>query len=306
MKSVFVFMAITWKVLAQANPVVDQVMASVKMKDFATAERVVGAVQAHNGVTPTSVLALSWMARGALAFRDYDRADKYAANTRNEALTLLKQRALDAEPDLPLALGASIEVTAQSLAAQGRRSEAVAFLQQEIKTWHATSIVLRLQKNLNLLTLEGKPAPALDMTHYVGAAPVSLASLRGHVVLLFFWAHWCGDCKVEVSMLQQLNATYGPKGLVLIGPTQHYGYAAEGQEVPRDVETGWIDQNRQKYYGRVGAMAVPVSEQNFLTYGASSMPTFVLIDKAGMVRLYYPGKMTYEELAPRIAQLLGH
>ncbi len=52
-------------------------------------------------------------------------------------------------------------------------------------------------------------------------------------------------------------------------------------------------------------MAVPVSEQNFATYGASSMPTFVLIDKAGIVRLYYPGKMTYDELAPRIAKLLG-
>ena len=44
---------------------------------------------------------------------------------------------------------------------------------------------------------------------------------------------------------------------------------------------------------------------NFLTYGASSMPTFVLIDKAGIVRLYYPGKMTYEDLAPKIAKLLS-
>jgi len=275
------------------------------MKNYAGAERMLGAVQSSVGVTPASVLALSWMARKALANRDYDRAEKYAADTRNEALSLLKHRPLDAEPDLPLALGASIEVAAQTLAARGRRSEAVAFLQQEIKTWHTTSIALRLQKNLNLLTLEGKPAPALDMTHYVGPRPISLAGLHGHPVLLFFWAHWCGDCKVEASMLQQLNATYGPKGLVLIGPTQHYGYGARGEDVPRDVETKWIEENRQKYYGRVGPMTVPVSEQNFLTYGASSMPTFVLIDKTGIVRLYYPGTMTYDELAPRIAKLLG-
>jgi thiol-disulfide isomerase/thioredoxin len=304
MKSFFLFMAITWKVFAQPNPVVDQVMAAVNVKDFATAERIVNAA-AKNGVNPTSALALSWMARGALAYKDYDRAEKYAADTRTEALALLKHRTLDSEPDLPLALGASIEVTAQSFAVRGRRSEAVAFLQQEIKTWGTTSIVLRLQKNLNLLTLEGKPAPALDMTHYVGPVPVPLSALHGHVVLLFFWAHWCGDCKVELSMLQQLNSTYGPKGLVLIGPTQHYGYAAEGQEVPRDVETRWIEENRKKYYGRVGPMSVPVSEQNFLTYGASSMPTFVLIDKAGMVRLYYPGKLAYDQLAPLIAKLLG-
>jgi thiol-disulfide isomerase/thioredoxin len=305
MRFALVFMAITWKVFAQSNPVVDQVQAAAQMKDYTTAERMVHAMQSYGGVTPASILAISWISRGALANRDFDRAEKYAAETRNEALEQLKRRPVDAEPDLPLALGASIEVTAQALAARGRRSEAVGFLQQEIKTWRGTSMALRLQKNLNLLTLEGKPAPALDMTHYVGQPPVPLAGLHGHVVLLFFWAHWCGDCKVEASMLQQINANYGPKGLVLIGPTQHYGYAANGADAPPTVETKWIEENRIKYDGRVGPMSVPVSEKNFLTYGASSMPTFVLIDKAGIVQLYYPGKMTYEELAPRIAKLLG-
>jgi thiol-disulfide isomerase/thioredoxin len=305
MRNAFLFMAITWKVLAQANPVVEKVEALAEMKDYATAERIVGAMQASGGVTPASVLALSWIGRGALANGDFDRAEKYASETRNEALAQLKRRPLDAEQDLPLALGASIEVTAQSLAARGRRSEAVAFLQQEIRAWHATSIGLRIQKNLNLLTMEGKTAPALDLTHYVGVRPVPLTALHGHAVLLFFWAHWCGDCKVEVSMLQQLNGTYGPKGLVLIGPTQLYGYAAGGVEAPPAVETRWIDENRQKYYGRVGPMAVPVSAQNFVTYGASSMPTFVLIDKAGIVRLYYPGKLSYEQLAPLVAKLVG-
>jgi thiol-disulfide isomerase/thioredoxin len=305
MRNAFLLMAVTWKVFAESNPAVDQVLAAAQMKDYATAERIINGMQASGGPTPASILALSWLGRGALANRDFDRADRYAAETRTEALAQLKRRPLDAEPDLPLALGASIEVAAQSLAARGRLSEAVMFLHKEVQTWRATSIGLRIQKNLNLMTMEGKPAPALDMTNYVGVRPVPLSALHGHAVLLFFWAHWCGDCKVEVSMLQQLNATFGPKGLVLIGPTQHYGYAAAGVDAPRDVETKWIDENRQKYYGRVGPMTVPVSEQNFFTYGASSMPTFVLIDKAGIVRLYYPGKLTYEELAPRIAKLLG-
>jgi thiol-disulfide isomerase/thioredoxin len=301
----FLFMAITWKVLPQVNPMVGQVQVAAQMRDYAAAEKMLTMMQASAGVTPASVLAHSWMGRGALANRDYDRAEKYAAGTRTEALSLLKHRKLDAEPDLPLALGASIEVTAQALAARGRRSEAVAFLYQEVKAWQSTSIALRIQKNLNLLNMEGKPAPALDISHYVGTIkPVPLASLHGHPVLLFFWAHWCGDCKVQVSMLQQVNSTFGPKGLVLIGPTQHYGYAAGGVDATPAVETQWIEENRQKYYTRVGPMAVPVSEQNFLTYGASSMPTFVLIDKAGIVRMYYPGKMTYDDLAARIARLL--
>jgi thiol-disulfide isomerase/thioredoxin len=298
-------MAITWKVLAQENPVVEQVLAAAQKKDYATAERIVNAMQASSGMTPASILVLSWIGRGALANGDYDRAEKYATETRKEAVGQLMRRPLDAEPDLPLALGAGIEVTAQAMAARGRRSEAVAFLQQEVKNWRTTSIGLRIQKNLNLLTMEGKPAPALDISHYVGKPPVPLTALHGHAVLLFFWAHWCGDCKVEISMLQQLNATFGPKGLVLIGPTQHYGIAAGGVEAPPAVETRWIEENFVKYYGRVGPMTAPLSEQNFVTYGASSMPTFVLIDKAGIVRMYMPGKMTYEELAPRIAKLLS-
>jgi thiol-disulfide isomerase/thioredoxin len=297
-------MAITWKVLAQGNPAVEQVQAASQMKDYVTADRIVAAMRSASGVTPASTLALSWIGRGALANGDLDRAEKYAALTRSEVLAQLKHRPLDAEPDLPLALGASIEVTGLAMAARGHRSEAVAYLRQEVRTWSTTSIALRIQKNLNLLTLDGKPAPALDISHYVGSRPVPLSALHGHPVLIFFWAHWCGDCKVQISMLQQINATFGPKGLMMIGPTQLYGIAAGGVEAPPQVEMQWIEQNREKYYGRVGPMSVPVGEQNFITYGASSLPTFVLIDKAGLVRLYYPGKMTYEQLAPLIAKLL--
>ena len=51
-------------------------------------------------------------------------------------------------------------------------------------------------------------------------------------------------------------------------------------------------------------MAVPVSEQNFLNFGVSSTPTLVLVDRTGTVRLYHPGRMSYEELRGRIEPLL--
>jgi thioredoxin-related protein len=50
-------------------------------------------------------------------------------------------------------------------------------------------------------------------------------------------------------------------------------------------------------------MSVPVSEETFRNYGASTTPTIVLADRAGIVRLYHPGKMTYEELAGRVAEV---
>jgi hypothetical protein len=49
---------------------------------------------------------------------------------------------------------------------------------------------------------------------------------------------------------------------------------------------------------------VPVSEANHLRFGVSSTPTLVLVDRAGIIRLYHPGKMTLEQLEPRVQQLL--
>ena len=87
------------------------------------------------------------------------------------SMKIVPRNKLDAEPLLPIALGASIEVHAQALAAQGARSEAVLFLRDQAKLFAGTSIVERVRKNLNLLSLEGKPAPELDESEWLGSKP---------------------------------------------------------------------------------------------------------------------------------------
>jgi thiol-disulfide isomerase/thioredoxin len=124
-------------------------------------------------------------------------------------------------------------------------------------------------------------------------------------VLLFFWAHWCGDCKAEVPELVRLLAQYKSKGLVLIGPTQHYGYVAGGDDASREQETRYIDAVRNQYYSALPGMSVPVSESNFQRFGASTTPTLVLIDRQGIVRLYHPGAMPYQQLASKLAEVGG-
>jgi thioredoxin-related protein len=47
-------------------------------------------------------------------------------------------------------------------------------------------------------------------------------------------------------------------------------------------------------------MTVPVGEENFRAWGASTTPTVVVIDRSGIVRLYHPGEMSYEELLPAV------
>jgi hypothetical protein len=54
----------------------------------------------------------------------------------------------------------------------------------------------------------------------------------------------------------------------------------------------------------MAADAVPVSEENFKAYGASTTPTVVLIDRAGIVRLYHPGEMTLAEIEPHIRRIV--
>src|SRR5690242_3475826 len=276
---------------AAAGQVIGDVHEAIYQNDFARGERYIQTYRARNGVTPELLEALSWLGRGELEARQYDQAERFAAETRKLALQELAKRKMDEERHLPIALGASIEVHAQVLAARGERGEALAFLQRELTAYRSTSIATRIQKNINLLTLVGKPAPPLQMTEWLGSKPPPSSQWKGHPVLLFFWAHWCGDCKAEVPELVKLLAQYRSKGLVLIGPTQHYGYAAGGEDASREQETQYIDDVRKRYYAPLEGMSVPLSEQNFKNYGASTTPTLVLVDRQGIVRLYHPGAM---------------
>jgi thiol-disulfide isomerase/thioredoxin len=276
----------------------------VARKDLASAERTVRAFQREAGSTPEFAAALSWLARGELMAKQFDRADAYAVETRKLADQLLRTHKLDADPWLPTAVGAAIEVHAQVLAARGERGDAVDFLRAQAALFGASSIGERIEKNLNLLNLEGKPAPALEESDWFGGKPAALAALRGHPVLLFFWAHWCVDCKAEVPILAEIQKVYGPKGLVLMAPTRYYGYVAEGQDAAPAVERKYIETVRRQFYAPLDEVPAPLSNANFLKYGASTTPTLVLIDSAGVVRWYHPGSISGPELAARIQAVL--
>ena len=288
-----------WPSMATAG-IVDDVRAAIAAKDFPKAERQTRDYQKARGATPELAQAVSWLARGALAAKELDRADAFAAQARKMALETLGSRKLDNDQWLPLALGAAIEVHGQALNARGEKAAAVEYLEGEFKTYGKTSLAERIQKNINLISLEGKPAPALEAREWLGPKPVTLASLKGRPVLLFFWAHWCPDCKAMVPILTSLMKTYGPKGLALVGPTRYYGYTAGAEGVPPPLEKPYIDEVRRRYYATLAAMPAPLANANFITYGASSTPTIVLVDAQGIVRWYHPGSATEQELAARI------
>jgi len=284
---------------------VNDVRTLISYHDLAAAERTARNYQKLAGATPELAAALSWIARGALDLQQLNQADTFATESRELSLQLLRTRKLDIDPWLPTALGASIEVHALVLAARGERPEAVTFLRQQLVSYGSGPIGERIRKNINLLNMEGKPAPPLEVNQWLGAKPTPLAALRGRPVLLFFWAHWCADCKGEGPIIASLMKTYGPRGLVLVGPTKLYGYVAGGEEAAPVTEKRYIEQVRQQYYPFLAGMPIPLSENNFLAYGASTTPTIVLIDAGGVVRFYHPGAVSEPELSARIRKILG-
>lgn len=284
--------------------IIDEVRGSLSQHNSSAAESQLNSYRSSQGVTPEYLEAYSWLGRAALEQHDYAHAAAYAKETKTLALEQLKQHPLDSEPHLPIALGAAYEVQSQALAAQGQRTQAVALLRTALQTYGKTSIQARLQKNLNLLSLQGRIAPALKSDESLGAKLPPATELKGEPVLLFFWAHWCGDCKAEAPIITQLRSEYAPKGLKVIGPTRYYGYTAQIEHASASDELQYIDAVRHRFYGGLLDMPVPISKYNFDTYGASTTPTLVLLDRAGKVAWYHPGAVPYAELRGEIEKVV--
>src|SRR5437879_825876 len=87
--------------------IIDDVRSSINRGNFVAAESQLKSYEAQRGVTPESIEAHSWLARGALNARQFDKAEDYAIRTQQLVLDQLKKTfsALDAEQHLPIALG---------------------------------------------------------------------------------------------------------------------------------------------------------------------------------------------------------
>ncbi len=285
--------------------IVDSVRVALMQNNFSGAEAALSSYRNQQGITAEYLDAYSWMGRAAFDQGQYDQAAAYAKQTQTLVLEQLKRRPLDADAHLPLALGAALEVQSQVLAARGQRTQAVALLQSALRTYGTTSIHDRLQKNLNLLSFQGKVAPALKSDEFLGAKLPLPAQLKGSPVLLFFWAHWCSDCKGEAPIITRLRSEFASKGLQVIGPTRLYGYTAQIEHASASDELQYIDAVRHRFYSGLLDIPVPVSKYNFDTYGASTTPTLVLLDRAGKVAMYHPGALPYDQLRAEIEKVVA-
>jgi cytochrome c biogenesis protein CcmG/thiol:disulfide interchange protein DsbE len=243
--------------------------------------------------------ALGWVARGALMLQDYDAAQHYATELRRLCAERLATEPHTVVADsLATPLGAAIEVEAQLRARSKGKADATRFLDGELKQIAGpVSLISRVNKRRNMLTLAGTMAPELVVEDFVGDPPPTLASLRGKPVLIFVWAYGCGDCRAQCASLAKIKAKYEPTGLRLIALTRYF----EDDHVREKtvVDSVWADP-----YKAMGKAPIIISTASMERYGGSSTPTFVFIDRKGVVQWYTPTRLTEAALDRAVAAIM--
>jgi peroxiredoxin/outer membrane lipoprotein-sorting protein len=125
-----------------------------------------------------------------------------------------------------------------------------------------------------IMALVGQPAPAFSLKNEKGDT-VSLESLKGQVVVLDFWATWCGPCRVSLPYLDALNKDVAPKGAKI--------FAVNCGETLEQAQTYFKSQN----------LTVPIlldPESNVeRAYKVSGIPSTVIIGKDGIVKKAFVG-----------------
>jgi len=137
--------------------------------------------------------------------------------------------------------------------------------------------------------------PEIRVDEWIDQTPTKLADLRGQVVLLDFWAPWCGPCRVTFPRLQRWHANYKAKGLIILGVTNFFG-RAEGKELTRAQELDYL-RNFKKTFRLPYGFAIADSEDNDRNYAVSSIPMTFLIDRRGVVRFISTGSGDEENSA---------
>lgn len=144
--------------------------------------------------------------------------------------------------------------------------------------------------------LIGKPyVPILGAT-WLNGSELKPEDLRGKVVLIDFWAVWCGPCIATFPHLREWHDKYADKGLVIIGATNRYkiGWDAEAKAIARNPDITPAEEDAAttefvKHHELKHRIAVLEGGELFAKYAVTGIPQAVLVDRQGDVRMIFVG-----------------
>jgi cytochrome c biogenesis protein CcmG, thiol:disulfide interchange protein DsbE len=136
----------------------------------------------------------------------------------------------------------------------------------------------------------GEVAPELARAAIAGK-PFALSSLRGHVVLLNFWATWCAPCREEMPVFSEWQRRYGPRGLRVVGVSMDDDVAEVRQVLAkRPVAYPVVMGDAALAEGFGGVLGLPLS---------------YLLDAEGKVVARYQGEASLPVIERQITAMLG-
>lgn len=135
-----------------------------------------------------------------------------------------------------------------------------------------------------------KPAPVFTLSDLAGNQ-VSLASFRGQIVLIDFWATWCAPCIFQIPVLNEFYARHKEDGVVVLGVS----IDVDGEEVIPP----FIEENPIHYPVLLG------DEDLARRYGAPGFPALVVVDQGGGISDLHVGLVEAEELEEVVQKLRG-
>jgi thiol-disulfide isomerase/thioredoxin len=172
----------------------------------------------------------------------------------------------------------------------------------------------RIAAGRKLAAVIGRDAPPLEVEAWVNGTPLSDADLKGKVVLLDFWAIWCGPCIATFPHLREWHEKYADRGLVIIGLTRYYEYEwDDATQRPRRATTPVTPEAEQEmlkkfaeFHSLKHRFAIREGSELSEFYGVTGIPHVAVIDQRGKVRLMRVGSgpQNAADISRLLAELL--
>jgi thiol-disulfide isomerase/thioredoxin len=145
----------------------------------------------------------------------------------------------------------------------------------------------------------GTPAPEVTLKD-INDKDITLAQLKGKVVLVNFWATWCEPCRVEIPWLIDMQQKYSAKGFTVLGVAM--------DEEGKSVVAPWVAKERFDVNGQKLPMSYPIvigSDAAAEKFGGLfGYPTSILISRDGKQIKRITGLISYEEISKAIESQL--